>query len=263
MHILDQIILHKKKEVAIRKEAKSMQLLEKETAFSAPTLSISNYIKERQTAIIAEFKRKSPSKKNINLSANPKMVCKGYEKAGVAGISVLTDTHFFGGSFQDLQIVKANVNIPILQKDFIVDAYQIYEAKAIGADFILLIAAVLTQRQIHDFAKIANELSLEVLVEVHDESELNKSFSENVNLIGVNNRNLKTFEVDLENSIRLAGKIPNDFIKISESGISSIETILLLKSAGFQAFLMGENFMKADSPGEFCKSFINEINTLV
>lgn len=261
MHILDKIISFKAKEVQQRKLLKPLDLLQKEIAFQEPKKSITEYILQKETAIIAEFKRKSPSKQNINLTANPKEVALGYQEAGVAGISVLTDQHFFGGSFQDLRVVKTSVNIPILQKDFIIDAYQIYEAKAAGADFILLIAAVLSRNQIQEFAKLAKELDVEVLVEIHTESELEKAICENVNLIGVNNRNLKTFEVNLEHSMQLATKIPNEFIKVSESGISTSKAIQQLKSAGFQAFLMGENFIKTKRPGETCKTFIEQINT--
>ncbi|GGE36736.1 indole-3-glycerol phosphate synthase TrpC [Psychroflexus planctonicus] len=261
MHILDKIISFKAKEVQQRKLLKSLDLLQKEKAFQLPKHSITEHILQKETAIIAEFKRKSPSKQNINLMANPKEVALGYQNAGVAGISVLTDYHFFGGSFQDLQAVKTSVNIPILQKDFIIDAYQIYEAKAAGADFILLIAAVLTQPQIQNLAKIAQDIGLEVLVEIHAEDELEKSICKHVNLIGVNNRNLKTFEVNLEHSMQLAAKIPKDFIKVSESGINATETLNELKKAGFQAFLMGESFMKTQHPGETCSAFINQINT--
>ncbi len=261
MHILDKIILHKTKEIQQRKLLKPVEMLQKEELFKKEKVSISKHILQKETAIIAEFKRKSPSKQDINLGADPKSVGLGYESAGVAGISVLTDYHFFGGSFQDLQNVKENVDVPVLQKDFIIDVYQIYEAKAAGADFILLIAAVLNKLQIQEFARIAQQLNLEVLVEIHTEDELEKATCQFVNLIGVNNRNLKTFEVDLEHSIQLASKIPSDFIKISESGISSTEAVLHLKNAGFQAFLMGENFMKTKEPGKTCKQFINQINT--
>jgi indole-3-glycerol phosphate synthase len=263
MHILDKIVAYKTKEIAQRKVATPIQLLQEEAAFQLPKVSISAHILNLETAIIAEFKRKSPSKQDINLSANPKKVAIAYQDAGVAGISVLTDQHFFGGSFEDLQVVKKSVLIPILQKDFIIDEYQIYEAKAIGADFILLIAAVLTKEQIHKFAKLAQELDLEVLVEIHTEAELKKALCENVNLIGVNNRNLKTFEVDLAHSMQLATKIPAEFIKISESGISSTSAIKELKSAGFQAFLMGENFMKTASPGQTCDLFIKQLNNRI
>lgn len=261
MHILDKIVQFKHKEVEQRKSIKPVQTLLKETGFKQPKISISEHILNKETAIIAEFKKKSPSKQNINLQANPSQIGLAYQDAGVAGISVLTDTEFFGGSFQDLQNVKAMVNVPILQKDFIVNTYQIYEAKAIGADFILLIAAVLSKKQISDFAKLAQDLDLEVLVEIHEESELNKAINENINLIGVNNRNLKTFEVNLEHSMQLVTKIPDNFIPISESGISSTKAVNVLKNAGFKAFLMGENFMKTEAPGETCKQFINQLNT--
>lgn len=260
MHILDQIVAYKHKEVAQRLQLKDLAVVKKEAAQAGAKISISQHILTKDYAIIAEFKHKSPSKQDINLLADAAEVSEAYEKAGVAGISVLTDTHFFGGSFEDLKTVKATVQLPVLQKDFIVSEYQIYEAKAHGADFILLIAAVLTAQQIQDFAQLAQALELEVLVEIHAEDELAKAICKYVNLIGVNNRNLKTFEVNLQHSMHLVSKIPTEFIKVSESGISQVETIHELKKSGFQAFLLGENFMKNENPGQACQRFIKDLN---
>ena len=186
---------------------------------------------------------------------------KGYENAGASGISVLTDMHYFGGSLDDLLLGRASVQIPLLRKEFIIDEYQLLEAKAFGADAILLIAAVLTKQEIKYLSDFAQSLALEVLLEVHDQEELEKSIMPNINLIGVNNRNLKTFEVSLQNSIDLVNHIPNDFVKISESGLTSTDDIKLLKNHGFQGFLIGENFMKTDNPGKNLEQFINQLKS--
>jgi indole-3-glycerol phosphate synthase len=188
-------------------------------------------------------------------------VVKGYEDAGVCGISVLTDGKYFGGSLDDLLLARASVNVPLLRKEFIVDEYQIIEAKAHGADLILLIAAVLTREEIKRLSEFAQSLQLEVLLEVHDLEELQKSIMPSLNMIGINNRNLKTFEVSLDFSKQLAHEIPNDFVKVSESGISTIEAINELKPYGYKGFLIGENFMKTDNAGESAKEFIKNITT--
>ena len=188
-------------------------------------------------------------------------VVKGYENAGASGISVLTDMQYFGGSLDDLLFARASVQIPLLRKEFIIDEYQLLEAKAFGADAILLIAAVLSRQEIKYLSEFAQSLALEVLLEVHDLEELEKSIMPSIDLIGVNNRNLKTFEVSLQNSIGLANHIPNDFVKISESGLTATDDIKLLKNHGFQGFLIGENFMKTDNPGESLEQFINQLRS--
>jgi indole-3-glycerol phosphate synthase len=185
-------------------------------------------------------------------------VVKGYESAGVCGISVLTDGKYFGGSLDDLLLARASVNVPLLRKEFVVDEYQILEAKAHGADLILLIAAVLTREEIKQLSEFAESLGLEVLLEVHNLEELQKSIMPSLNMIGVNNRNLKTFEVSLDFSKQLADQIPNEFVKVSESGISSIEAINELKPYGYKGFLIGENFMKTDNAGQSAKEFISK-----
>ncbi|MDH3321755.1 MAG: indole-3-glycerol phosphate synthase TrpC, partial [Flavobacteriaceae bacterium] len=180
-------------------------------------------------------------------------------KAGVSGISVLGDTKYFGGALDDLIQARNSVEIPILRKEFIIDSYQIYEAKAFGADAVLLIAAILTADEIKIFSELANQLDLEVLLEIHNEEELKKSDLTYVDLVGVNNRNLKTFEVSLDNSKRLSELIPNEKVKISESGISSVNAINELKAYGFQGFLIGENFMKTEDPGASALEFLNKL----
>lgn len=259
MNILDTIVARKKIEIAQAKENISIQQLEQCNFFSRSTVSLSqNILKENSTGIIAEFKRKSPSKGIINDKAYAVEVVKDYEQAGVSGSSVLTDIDFFGGSKEDLQNVRKEVSLPLLRKDFMIDEYQFIEAKNWGADVILLIASILTPQQVKSFTDLAKSLHLEVLLELHGENELNHVYHK-VDMVGVNNRNLKTFEVDIEQSIRMANKLGNDFVKIAESGISNISTLKHFKQNGFQGFLIGENFMKTDHPGKACKDFIAQL----
>jgi indole-3-glycerol phosphate synthase len=218
-------------------------------------------IKQSNSGIIAEHKRRSPSKEVINNTLKVPNVVKGYENVGVCGISVLTDGPYFGGALEDLLLARAAVETPLLRKEFIVDPYQIIEAKAHGADAILLIAAVLTRADIHDLSTLAQSLGLEVLLEVHNLEELEKSIMPSLDLIGVNNRNLKTFEVSLDTSRALSTAIPSDFVKISESGISHVSAIKDLKTYGYSGFLVGENFMKTNDPGAAAQAFINDIES--
>ena len=256
MNILDNIITDKKREVILKKSIIPISQLEKSVLFERETISLSNNLRNSDSGIIAEHKRRSPSKPNINNSFTVEEVVKGYENAGVCGISVLTDGKYFGGSLDDLLLARASVNIPLLRKEFIIDEYQIIEAKANGADLILLIAAVLTQQEIKQLSEFAKSLQLEVLLEVHDLEELQKSIMPSLDMIGVNNRNLKTFEVSLDFSKQLANEIPNEFVKVSESGISTVEAINELKPFGYKGFLIGENFMKTDNAGKACEEFI-------
>ena len=259
MSILDQIIASKKKEIALKKSVVSVAQLENSDLFNKKTNSLSKSIINSPFGIIAEHKRRSPSKATINNSFSVEEVVKGYENAGASGISVLTDIQYFGGSLEDLLLVRASVQVPLLRKEFIVDEYQLLEAKAFGADAILLIAAVLSKSEIKQLSEFAQSLALEVLLEVHNMEELEKSIMPSLDLIGVNNRNLKTFEVNLQNSIDLVNYIPNNFIKISESGLTTTDDIKILKSHGFHGFLIGENFMKTDNPGKSLKQFINQL----
>ena len=259
MNILDQIIASKKKEIALKKSVVSVAQLENAELFNKKTNSLSKSITNLPFGIIAEHKRRSPSKATINTNLSVEEVVNGYENAGASGISVLTDMQYFGGSLEDLLLATAAVQIPLLRKEFIVDEYQLLEAKAFGADSILLIAAVLSKQEIKQLSEFAQSLALEVLLEVHNQEELEKSIMPSLDLIGVNNRNLKTFEVSLQNSIDLSNHIPNDFVKISESGLTTTEDIKLLKSHGFHGFLIGENFMKTDNPGKSLEQFINQL----
>ena len=259
MTILQKITNYKKQEVAAKKEAFPITVLEQSKHFTRSRNSMAAALKASTNGIIAEHKRRSPSKAVINDTALVPEVVQGYEKAGVAAISILTDTTFFGGSLADLLVARQSVSLPLLRKDFIVDPYQIFEAKAYGADAVLLIAACLTAQQLADYASLAQQLQLDVLLEVHNSEEIKKSLHEDVDIIGVNNRNLKTFEVSIEISKELSVLIPDSFVKISESGISAPEAIKELKPYGFEGFLIGENFMKTDHPGESAAQFIQQL----
>jgi len=261
MNILDNIIEHKRTEVERRKAERSVAELEKEFYFDRDTLSLKESLqKGNKTGIIAEFKRRSPSKGTINDRVNVIDVTTAYKENGASALSVLTDENFFGGNNNDLVLSRIN-EIPILRKDFIIDEYQIVEAKSIGADVILLIAACLTPKDVKRFAGLAKNLSLEVLLELHDESEA-EHICDETELIGVNNRNLKTFEVNIEQSLKMAEKIPRDKIKIAESGISSVDDILLFKENGFKGFLIGELFMKEEDPAVAFAEFVNALQLM-
>lgn len=257
--ILEKIVKDKYKEVELKKGLIPSSQLEKYLLFERKGASLVTALQNSTTGIIAEHKRRSPSKATINQNTNVGQVAKGYEKAGVCGMSVLTDIKYFGGSIEDLLLARACVQIPLLRKEFIIDEYQIIEAKAHGADVILLIAAILTKQEIKSFSELAKSLNLDVLLEVHNEDELHKSLMPSIDMLGVNNRNLKTFEVSLETSKALSSLIPNDFVKVSESGISSIEAIQELKQFGYQGFLIGENFMKTENPGKSATEFIKNL----
>lgn len=259
MTILDKIITDKKREVALKKTIVSVSQLENTSLFNSRTNSLSKLLQNSSSGIIAEHKRKSPSKQTINSSFMVEEVVKGYQNAGVCGISVLTDMKYFGGSLDDLLLARASVSIPLLRKEFIIDEYQLLEAKANGADVILLIAAVLSRKEIKYLSEFAQSLGLEVLLEIHNKEELQKAIMPSLNMIGVNNRNLKTFEVSLNYSKKLAELIPKEFIKVSESGISNVSDVQELQQFGYQGFLIGENFMKTDNPGLAVNNFIKQL----
>jgi len=258
MNILDKIISHKKKEVAQRKMDMPVAELKRQGFFNRQTLSLrSSILDAKKTGIIAEYKRKSPSKGVINNRDSVNTVTKGYFDYGASGVSILTDNEFFGGSLDDLVSVRDN-RVALLRKDFMIDEYQIIEAKAFGADVILLIAACLTPREVKTFSAIAKNLGLEVLLELHDETELGH-ICDTVDLVGVNNRNLKNFEVDLEHSVRLAQQIDTRFVKVAESGINDVKNIHYLKQFGFEGFLIGEYFMKQQNPVNAFKEFTYQL----
>ena len=259
MNILDKIIADKRKEVLLKKEILTLNMLEKIPFFERETISLTHHLRKSSSGIIAEFKRRSPSKSTINNTVLIEDVAMGYELAGVCGMSVLTDEIYFGGTLDDLITARQSCRLPILRKEFIIDEFQIIEAKAFGADVVLLIAAILTKEEIKRFSELAKSLNLEVLLEVHNQEELHQSIMPTIDMIGVNNRNLKTFEVSLETSKQLSAFIPKDFLKISESGISTPAAIKELQTYGYKGFLIGENFMKTKNPGESARKFIKEI----
>lgn len=264
MNILDKIVVRKKEEIVQRKAQRSEESLRKSPLFERSTFSLSGELKKKQPAIIAEFKRKSPSKGMINAEADVRQTTTGYVEAGAAALSVLTDIDFFNGSDENLQIARKHNDCPILRKDFTVDPYQITEAKALGSDAILLIAAILSPEEVKHLASYARELGLEVLLEVHNAEELQQTaldpqIAPFLNVVGVNNRNLKTFEVSIQTSIDLAQMMPEGTVKISESGISQAENIRILSEHGYQGFLIGEYFMKQPDPAAACKNLIQQI----
>ena len=258
MTILDQINANKRKEIEVAKSSVSMSDLEASALFDRKCPSLKEAILTK-SGIIAEFKRKSPSKGIINGSVTSSDVAKGYHSAGVSAMSCLTDKDYFGGTFDDLKEARAAVDLPILRKDFMLDEYQVFEAKSIGADIILLIAASLSIAETKTLAKVAKGIGLNVLLEIHDDEELDY-INEYCDAVGVNNRNLKTFEVSTDVSKKLANQISDEFVKISESGISNIEAIQELKTYGYSGFLIGENFMKTANPGEACQGFIQQLS---
>ena len=259
MTILEKIISHKRKEVDKAIEKMPVKKLERSKSFRRITLPLTDYIvNPDKTGIIAEFKRKSPSRGIINSIATIEEVTTGYFRSGASGLSILTDKKFFGGSAADLARARELNPIPILRKDFVIDEYQIMEAKAIGADAILLIAAALDKGQAKELARFARALHLQVLLEVHNAAEL-LHLNEFVNIVGVNNRDLNTFIVDTELSVQLAHEIPSEFVKISESGITSPLTLKKLRGLGYQGFLIGENFMRTPEPALAFSDFVKLI----
>ncbi len=259
MHILEKIVAHKKKEVAERKSLYPIDLLERSLFFETECVSLVKYLKdENKSGVIAEFKRRSPSKGDINKYASVEQVTIGYMQAGASALSVLTDTDFFGGKSSDLSEARKFNYCPILRKEFIVDEYQVVESKSIGADAILLIASCLSASEMKKLSSVAHSLGLQVLLEIHDEKELDHSCG-NIDIIGVNNRDLKTFNVRVENSHKLLPLLPNEVAKISESGINDPKDAAGLLLAGFDGLLIGENFMKNSQPEAACLEFISEL----
>jgi indole-3-glycerol phosphate synthase len=259
-NILANIIDHKKIEVAERKTQISVAQLEAMPLFNQVGYSLKlNLLNPALTGIIAEFKRQSPSKGVINATASVAEVANAYTQFGAAGISVLTDNAFFGGSMDDLSIAIKNP-IPVLRKEFIIDEFQLIEAKAYGASVILLIAACLTPASTHSLATFAKSIGLEVLLEMHDATELGH-ISDAVDFVGINNRSLKSFEVNIEHSLQLKNQLPKNILSIAESGIYSLETFKLLKKEGFDGFLMGEYFMKQDNPAAAFELFVTSIKS--
>lgn len=261
MSILHQIVAHKREEVKNRKQLIPVSYWKESPLYGRTTLSMGQRLREgTEGGIIAEFKRRSPSRPSINMESTVTQVAQGYEAAGVAGMSVLTDSHYFGGSLDDLVQARASCGLPLLRKDFVTDPYQVHESRAHGADVVLLIAAVLEPGEVEELAGLANELGLEILLEVHTLEELQAHRAAAVTMIGVNNRNLKTFEVSLKTSIDLIGEIPKTVLPVSESGLKETRDIEVLREAGYRGFLMGEQFMKSENPGHSAAGLIRSLH---
>lgn len=259
MNILEKIIAHKKKEVEFRKGLYPTKLLERSIYFNAPAVSLKKYLqREDKVGIIAEIKRKSPSKGMINKFVDIERTSIGYMQAGASALSVLTDEEFFGGKNTDLITARKFNYCPILRKDFTIDEYQVIEARSIGADAILLLANVLSKEEISRFTQTAHQLGMEVLLELREEEELD-NYNHHIDVVGVNNRNLKTMQVSLEQSFRFSELLPAPAVKVSESGIQQANDIIQLKEAGFHGFLMGEFFMKHSRPEEACATLIRKV----
>lgn len=262
MNILQKIIDHKRIILEEQKKNFPISVLEQSMYFTREVFSLKKNLQQKDFGIIAEFKKQSPSKGIIHDNPDVEEIVSKYTAAGVAGCSVLTDEKFFGGSNADFIHARQKVDAPMLRKDFIIDEYQLIEAKSIGADVILLIAECLTKAELLQLAKTAKGLGLEILVEIHSEKQLEK-INEYVDIVGVNNRNLETFNVNIHTSLNLIDKIPNDFEKISESGISNAKSVVRLNQVGYKGFLIGEHFMKTENPGESCRLFIEEVESLL
>ena len=256
-NILDIIVANKRREVASKAAlgAYDRVLVEAEKC-SRPTISMSRALASSDTGIIAEFKRRSPSKGEIHAMALAAEVISGYAANGASACSVLTDTPFFGGSLADLAIARSSVSIPLLRKEFVVDARQIFEARCYGADAILLIASVLTFDEICKFIDIAHGLGMETLLELHNMAELDK-LSPETDMVGVNNRNLSNFVTDTDTSLKLIQALPADIVKVAESGLTSIAEVERLRGEGYRGFLIGERFMKHENPANALKEFLH------
>lgn len=259
MNILEKIIADKHREVAERKSLYPTSLLEQSIYFDTPTVSLTQYLRRPdKSGIIAEFKRKSPSKGAINTYASVERVSIGYMQAGASALSVLTDEHYFGGSSADLMEARRFNFCPILRKDFVIDEYQLIEARSIGADAVLLIAECLEKQQLAQLARTAKGLGMEVLMEVHSQQQLDKYCPE-VDAVGVNNRNLEDFTVSIATSLDLAGQLPSDAVPVSESGLNDPNAVVELKRAGYEGFLIGEHFMRQPDPPAACREFVQRI----
>jgi indole-3-glycerol phosphate synthase len=271
--VLEEIVTRKRADLTLQKEAVSLHAMRRlaeerlqqeadlRQAEGLPRLSMRQALAASPTGIISEFKRRSPSKGWIKQEAEPTVIPPAYEAAGASALSILTDEPFFGGTLHDVQQARPLVRIPILRKDFIVDPYQVYQARTVGANAVLLIAACLTKAEVKELTALAHDLELEVLLEVHSPEELDY-VSDETDMVGVNNRNLGTFHTDVENSFRLASLLPQSKLLVSESGISNPQTVHRLREAGFRGFLIGECFMKTADPGQALQTFIHQLKSI-
>jgi indole-3-glycerol phosphate synthase len=263
MNILEEIVDYKRKVVQEAKGLNTIKSLEQSIFFETTPVSMKTYLtREDKVGIIAEIKRSSPSAGIINNRIDVEKLSIDYMQAGASALSVLTDAKYFGGSNIDLEIARKNNYCPILRKEFIIDEYQIVEAKSIGADCILLIAACLSPQECKNLAAFAKSIKLEVLLEVQAKEEIESHVNANIDIIGVNNRNLKDFTTNISNSVELFEFLPKELVKISESGIKTAEQMVALKKAGFDGFLIGGYFMQYDDPGQACKTLIENYKSL-
>ena len=259
MDILDKIVASKREEVRLRKKLLPASELKRSAYFDREPVSFYSAIKKSGPSIIAEFKRRSPSKGEINVTSAIAAVAAGYEKAGVAAMSVLTDNEYFGGDNNDLGEAASVTGLPLLRKDFIIDEYQVIESKSIGASAILLIGSILTKKETELLASLAFSLGMDVLFEIHDENDVEK-MSHNIRIVGVNNRNLKTFEINMENSLDLLRKLPADCLKVAESGFQTMADVMEMHARGYDAFLIGERFMRSADPAKSAAEFVSGLN---
>jgi len=260
MNILEQIIQHKLREVEQNKTDLPLSVLKTSAHYDRPCFSLKEKLK-RHPGIIAEFKRKSPSKGIIRPDADVQDIVLSYESNGASACSILTDKKYFDGDISDITAVRSLLHLPILRKDFIVDSYQIDEAKSIGADLILLIAECLTPAQITDFTRHAHDLGMEVLMELHDQEELEK-WNPDIDLLGINNRDLRNFHTGIEKSLNIAIHLPLESVWISESGLRGPDELRQLAAAGYRGFLIGETFMRANDPGILCEEFVTSLSEI-
>jgi indole-3-glycerol phosphate synthase len=258
MDVLDKIIAFKRSELEGKKKFRPVRKFANSAFFKLKMPSFHDALAKPGPSIIGEFKRKSPSYGIININAEVEQVARGYEEAGIAAMSILTDMEFFGGEVHDLQNVAGFVKIPLLRKDFIVDEYQVVESKSIGASAILLIAAVLSKKEVGTLTELSLNLGMDVLFEIHDEKDLEK-MSHKINIIGVNNRNLKTFEVNMDHSRELFSCLPVNCLKVAESGFQTYREVTKLFTAGYNAFLIGGKFMRSKNPGKVAAQFIKDL----
>jgi len=262
MDILEKIVASKREEVKIRKKHFPVKELENSVFFDSVPISLYAALKKPEPSIIGEFKRKSPSKGIINSTSTVEQVAKGYQEAGISAMSILTDTEFFGGYNNDLSTVASFTGLALLRKDFIIDEYQVIESKSIGASAILLIGSILSKSQSERLTNLALSLGMDILFEIHDEKDLEK-INCNIRIVGVNNRNLKTFNINMENSIDLLKQLPEDCLKVAESGFQTTSDVKKMYARGYDAFLIGEKFMRSFDPSKIAAEFISGLKMSV
>lgn len=246
--ILDRICENKKDELAYRKRVMPLERLHESLALDVPRRDFRLALRLPGISLIAEVKRKSPSRGVMLEQVDPAELAKSYENAGARAVSILTDAEFFNGSFEDLAAVRESISLPCLQKDFLIDEYQLYEARVRGADAILLIVRILSDQQLHDYLELARALGLSVLTETHCADEIERAIKAGAHIIGINNRDLDTLEVDINTTMELRKVVPGGYILVSESGIRTREHVLMLEDGGIDAILVGETLVTSGNP---------------